>query len=75
MKFIEEKDSFVIEFTDEEIKVITKTKALFFPASICKDFAQSLMQVSMKLLKKVMPEESLNGGLKNVRTDQDTSRG
>jgi|TARA_E500000318_G_scaffold20381_2_gene20975 hypothetical protein len=75
MKFIEEKDSFVIEFTDEEIKVITKTKALFFPASIGKDFAQSLMQVSMKLLKKVMPEESLNGGLKNVRTDQDTSRG
>ena len=77
MNFIEEGKSFKIQFNEEEAKVIKETKTLYFPPEVAKDFAQGLLQVSMKLMKHIMGDkDSLNGRLKNVkreRSSEDTS--
>jgi len=76
MNFIEEGNSFKIQFNEEEAKVIKETKTLYFPPDIAKDFAQGLMQVSMKLMKHLKGDkDSLNGRLhvERERSSQDTS--
>ena len=42
MNFIEDNKSFKIEFTDEEVDVIKKTKTLYFPENVAEDFAKNL---------------------------------
>ena len=76
MNFIEDNKSFKIEFTDEEVDVIKKTKTLYFPENVAEDFAKNLTAVSLKLMKHLMGDkDSLNGRLyvERERPSKDTS--
>ncbi len=73
MKFVEEKDGFIIEFDDGEVNAINKTKSLYLNKDIGKSFAQNLMACAMKIMKKLTPENNLNGRLNVRRSSQDTS--
>ena len=54
MKFVEEKDGFIIEFDDGEVNAINKTKSLYLNKDIGKSFAQNLMACAMREQVKFM---------------------
>ena len=64
MIFREEKDGFTINFSDEEMEALNKTKTLYLDTQVGKDFANNLMGVAMKLSKHFMKNESMNGTLR-----------